>query len=127
LIFNGFRKKHPFYPSHRPLKPVLNHENHLIRRRPPFRLGGPNICWGDPDYALKAQRKLASYEVAGVSANKKIVPQGTTESSGHFSGVLSGRDGLRARVQPQCGWLISEAPSEQRARTVPRREFQASA
>src|SRR5471032_2341871 len=37
-----------------------------------------------------------------------------------FSGVLSGRDDLRARVQPQCGWLISDAPSEQRARTVPR-------
>jgi hypothetical protein len=30
-----------------------------------------------------------------------------------FSGVLSGRDDLRARVQPQCGWLISGAPSEQ--------------
>jgi len=37
-----------------------------------------------------------------------------------FSGVLSGRDDLRARVQPQCGWLISDAPLEQRARTVPR-------
>jgi hypothetical protein len=37
-----------------------------------------------------------------------------------FSSVLSGRDDLRARVQPQCGWLISGAPSEQ-GRNFPRR------
>jgi hypothetical protein len=36
------------------------------------------------------ERKLASYEVAGIIA-KNLRPEGTTESGGAFSGVPSGR------------------------------------
>jgi hypothetical protein len=65
-----------------------------------------------PDQVAGRRRKLASYEVAGVSKQNKFVPHGTMELS-EVSGVPSGLDDLRTIFQPLRSWLISGAPAEQ--------------
>jgi hypothetical protein len=60
--------------------------------------------------------KLASYEVAGVGGQNGFVPRGTMESGGGFPASFQDAKFCGRGFQPQCGWLISGAPSEQSAR-----------
>jgi hypothetical protein len=66
-----------------------------------------------PDNVAERRRKLASYEVAGVSKQIDLSRKGQWNYP-KFSSVLSGRDDLRTIFQPLRSWLISGAPLEQK-------------
>jgi hypothetical protein len=66
-------------------------------------------------FVAKRRGKLASNEVAGGGGQNEFVPRETMESGGCFPASFQGARFCGRGFQPQCGWLISDAPSEQSA------------